>query len=75
MHVVNELIQQVVDMCLCLSVISLTTCRLENICKKGLHYSRCFVSRAGVTIVCCVKISVDMAAAGFIPNSKMSSST
>ena len=38
MHVVNEMNQQVVDMCLCLSAISLTTCRLNDICKEVLHY-------------------------------------
>ena len=38
MPVVNELKQQVVDMCLCLSAISLTTCRLNDICKEVLHY-------------------------------------
>jgi len=38
MHVVNELKQQVVDMCLCLSAISLTKCRLNNISKEVLHY-------------------------------------
>jgi len=38
MHVVNELKQQVIDVCLCLLAISLTTCRLNDICKKVLHY-------------------------------------
>jgi len=38
MHVVNVLKQQVVDMCLCLSAISLSTCRLNDICKEVLHY-------------------------------------
>ena len=39
MHVVNELKQQMVDMRLCLSAISLTTCRLDDICKEVLHYN------------------------------------
>jgi hypothetical protein len=40
MHVVNKLKQQVVNVRLCLSAISLTTCqcRLNNICKEVLHY-------------------------------------
>ena len=38
MHVVNQLKWQVVDVRLCLSAISLTTCRLDDICKKVLHY-------------------------------------
>ena len=37
-HVVNELKQQVVDVRLCLSAISLTTCRPDDICKEVLHY-------------------------------------
>jgi len=37
MHVVNELKQQVVDVRLCLSAISLTTCRFDDICKEVLH--------------------------------------
>ena len=38
MDVVNELKQQVVDVHLCLSAISLTMCRLKDICKEVLHY-------------------------------------
>jgi len=37
-HVVNELKHQVVNMHLCLSAISLTTCRLDDIYKEVLHY-------------------------------------
>jgi len=37
-HVVNELKQQVVDVRLCLSAISLTTCRLDDIFKEVLHF-------------------------------------
>ena len=36
-HVVKELQQQVVKVRLCLSAISLTTCRLDDICKDVLH--------------------------------------
>jgi len=38
MHVTNELKQQFVDVRLCLSAISLTTCRLDDIGKEVLHY-------------------------------------
>jgi len=47
MHVVNELKQQVVDMCRCLSAISLTTCRLNDICKEVLHYFPDYGLRSG----------------------------
>jgi len=36
-HVVNELQQQVVNVRLCQLAISLTTCRLDEICKEVLH--------------------------------------
>jgi len=36
-YVVNELQQQVVDVRLCLSAISLTTCSFGNICEEVLH--------------------------------------
>jgi len=39
-HVVNELKQQVDDVRLCLSAISLTTCRPDNICKRCYTISR-----------------------------------
>jgi len=38
MHVVNELKQHVVHVCLCLLAISVTTCRLNNIGEEVLHY-------------------------------------
>ena len=38
MHVVNNLKQQLVDVRLCLSTISLTMCRLNDICKEVLRY-------------------------------------
>jgi len=37
-HVVNKPQQQVVNVRLCLSAISITTCRLDNICKEVLPY-------------------------------------
>ena len=38
MLVINELKQQVVDVRLCLSAISLITCRLDDICEEALYY-------------------------------------
>jgi hypothetical protein len=39
MYFVNKLNQQVVDARLCLSAISLTTCRLDDICKEVFAHS------------------------------------